>query len=144
VDEIRCGNFVYYDLTQVEIGSCHKDDIAVTLACPIVATHLDRSEIVIYGGAVHLSKDSLTKSGQTIYGEIVQFTKNGWEPIEGAFLKKISQEHGIVHVTPKTSSEILTIGNVIGVLPVHSCLVADMMTAQQTLSGDQIRKMIKI
>ena len=58
-DELRPGNFVFYDWMQHEIGSCTAADIAVCLVCPVVATHPQRNEIVIYGGAVHLSKDSL-------------------------------------------------------------------------------------
>ena len=56
-DEIRPGNFVYYDVMQYHIGSCSLDEIAVAVACPVVAIHPERNEVVIYGGAVHFSKE---------------------------------------------------------------------------------------
>ncbi|MBE0695987.1 MAG: alanine racemase, partial [Anaerolineaceae bacterium] len=56
VDEIRPGNFVFYDTQQMQIGSCQWQDVAVALACPVVALHPERNEIITYGGAVHLSK----------------------------------------------------------------------------------------
>jgi len=59
VDEIRPGNFVFYDLMQLRIGSCRGEDLAVALACPVVGKYEQRGEIVIYGGAVHLSKEAL-------------------------------------------------------------------------------------
>jgi len=59
IDEIRPGNFVFYDLSQYQIGSCTIDQIAVAMACPIVAIHETRNEIVIYGGGVHFSKERL-------------------------------------------------------------------------------------
>ncbi len=38
-DEIRPGNFVYYDVMQYHIGSCQMDDIAVAAACPVVSVY---------------------------------------------------------------------------------------------------------
>ena len=49
VHEIRPGNFVFYDVMQIGIGSCSPDDVAVAMACPVVATHPSRNEIVVYG-----------------------------------------------------------------------------------------------
>ncbi len=143
ISEFRCGNFVYYDLNQVEIGSCIVDQIAVAMACPIVAEHYDRNEVVIYGGAVHFSKD-FVMTPYKHFGQIVSFTQNGWEILDGVFLKKISQEHGIIHLPKNFDKNQFSLSNIIGVLPVHSCLTADLMIGQQTLNGLPIYKMIRI
>jgi len=63
VDEIRPGNFVLYDVKQWLLGACTPNDIAIAVACPIVAKYEQRKEIVIYGGAVHLSKDWIVDKG---------------------------------------------------------------------------------
>ncbi|MDP2889333.1 MAG: alanine racemase, partial [Bacteroidota bacterium] len=39
VDEIRPGNFVFYDLMQFKLGVCKLTDIAVRMVCPVVAVH---------------------------------------------------------------------------------------------------------
>ena len=143
ISEFRCGNFVYYDLTQAAIGSCTVDQIAVAMACPIVAQHFDRNEVVIYGGASHFSKDFI-KNPAKHFGQIVSFNINGWEVLEGAYLKKISQEHGIIHLPKNVDKNKFSLGHLIGILPVHSCLTADLMTGQQTLSGHALDKMIHI
>jgi D-serine deaminase-like pyridoxal phosphate-dependent protein len=73
VDEIRPGNFVFYDLVQQQIGSCSVDKIAVAMACPVVAIHENRNEIVVYGGGVHLSKDIMRDDELgTIFGRVAE------------------------------------------------------------------------
>lgn len=72
VDEIRPGNFVFYDAMQWRLGSCAEEDIAVAVACPVVSRHPDRNELVVYGGAVHLSLSHLQDGhGAPVYGFLV-------------------------------------------------------------------------
>ena len=128
IDEIRPGNFVFYDLMQYYIGVCTLSQIAVALACPVVDIYPQRNEILIYGGGVHLSKEyTLDNDGNKIFGQIVTLNKDGWEVSEAkAVLRNISKEHGIVSVHPDFIKTV-KIGDLVGVLPVHSCLTADLM-----------------
>ncbi|MFD2515349.1 alanine racemase [Pontibacter locisalis] len=139
VDEIRPGNFVFYDLTQQRIGSCSFEDIAVCMACPIVAKHPERHEIILYGGSVHFSKDVLLQEDATSsYGRIVNLKGTSWsEPLEGIDLVSLSQEHGIVRASPELFSKY-QIGDLMGILPVHSCLTADLMRGFRTTEGEAI------
>ena len=73
VDEIRPGNFTFYDVMQYHIGSCSFDEIALTMLCPIVSKHKNRNELVIYGGAVHLSKDSIVTDGHVNFGYVRKY-----------------------------------------------------------------------
>ncbi len=138
VDEMRPGNFVFYDLMQAQIGACALGDIAVAMVCPVVAKHPRRGEAVIYGGSVHFSKDGLTVDGRPCYGRVVQWTGRGWEiPETPVYLKKLSQEHGILQ-GPGRWVEHLQIGQLLAVLPVHSCLTADINKKYVTLAGERI------
>jgi D-serine deaminase-like pyridoxal phosphate-dependent protein len=127
-DEIRPGNFVFYDVMQYHIGSCLLDDIAVAVSCPVVSVYRDRNEIIIYGGAVHLSKEFIeADNGFKLFGYVVEFTKNGWgSPIPGAYVSSLSQEHGTVKMPEKFISKFKP-GDVLGILPVHSCLTANLL-----------------
>ena len=126
-DEIRPGNFVYYDLMQYHLGTCAFDDIAVAVACPVVSVYPLRNELILYGGAVHLSKEFLVENSKKIYGYVVRLTKSGWsEPIPGAYVFSLSQEHGIVKMNTEDLSALQP-GDVLGVLPVHSCLTANLL-----------------
>lgn len=139
VDEIRPGNYVFYDLTQQYIGSCSFDEIAVCMACPVVAIHPERNEIILYGGSVHFSKDVLQQEdGSSCFGRIVELTESGWTaPKEGIMLVSLSQEHGIVKASD-AELEKYKIGDLLYVLPVHSCLTADAMRGYTTLEGEQL------
>lgn len=139
INEMGPGNFVFYDLMQVNLGSCKREDIAVALAVPVVDIHLGRKEILVHGGAVHLAKDVLTEpDGSKNFGEVVFLTENGWEfPSQRSYLKSISQEHGLI----KASDELLAkvkIGDLLGILPIHSCMTADCMGAYLNLNGQTI------
>ena len=48
---------------QLELGSCGEADVAAAVACPVVAVHAVRLEVVVYGGAIHLSKEDFVSSG---------------------------------------------------------------------------------
>jgi len=144
IDEIRPGNFVFYDLMQHNLGVCDIEDIAVKVVCPVVAKHVSRNEIVIYGGAVHFSKDTLQNTdGKELYGRVIISqdeqkvlldTKN--------YLSRLSQEHGIIKVTP-TNFKKIKVGDLVEIIPVHSCLTANMMGHMITTEGEFIEMMPK-
>lgn len=137
VDEIRPGNFVFYDLTQNIIGSNDLNEIAIAMACPIVAKHIDRNEIVVYGGGVHFSKDRIEDpENGIIFGRIVEKKGESWGScIPKMFLKSLSQEHGVVSV-PKAMINDYKIGDLLWILPVHSCMAADLMKEFHTTNGE--------
>jgi D-serine deaminase-like pyridoxal phosphate-dependent protein len=141
IDEIRPGNFVFYDLMQYRIGSCTAGQIAVAMACPVVAIHKERNEMVIYGGAVHFSKERIEDPlGGTIYGQAVEDSMEGWgETIGGMYLTRLSQEHGTVKV-PDHLIDIYKIGDIVTILPVHSCLTSYQMKSYVTICGKIISR----
>jgi D-serine deaminase-like pyridoxal phosphate-dependent protein len=135
IDEMRPGNFVFYDLYQYHLGACNFNQVAVAMACPVVAKHPEKDKVIIHGGAVHFSKDQLPGP---LYGRIVQLNENGWSsPIEGMEVISLSQEHGTVQVTPAQMDEI-SIGDVLTIIPIHSCLTGNLMRGYQTLDGKQL------
>ncbi len=141
VDEIRPGNFVFYDATQFAIGSCSEEQIAVAVACPVVAKHQERQELIIYGGAVHLSKDVLVQlfdfwGEKPTYGAIALPGDSGWGPIlPNAYVAGVAQEHGIVKVSQEIFERV-NIGDLLMVIPVHSCLTAHLLRKYVTLEGE--------
>lgn len=146
-DEMRPGNFVFYDWMQQEIGSCTTDQIAVCLACPVVAIHSDRNEVVIYGGGVHLSKDliiekDLLGKDQKCFGKMVTLQEEGWNTEVMGNVVRLSQEHGIIKMSDKELARV-KVGDVIGVIPVHSCLTADLQGYYLSTTGERIDKMTK-
>ncbi|RUT77926.1 alanine racemase [Ancylomarina longa] len=145
IDEIRPGNFVFYDVMQYVLGSCDENQIAVAMACPIIARNIDRKELVIYGGAIHLSKEYLEadEEGTKLFGSIVRISENGWgEILGGAYLASLSQEHGIIRCSDGLFDSF-QIGDLIGILPVHSCLTANLMGQYLSTDGNWLEMMPK-
>ena len=144
VDEIRPGNFVFYDLMQHKLGSCTIDNIAVRVACPVVSTHSSRNEVVIYGGAVHLSKEQITNTdGKPLYGRVI-VKKEGKEILldDKNYVSSLSQEHGIIKV-PQKDFGYYKVGELIEIIPVHSCLTADLLGNYLCSDGNIISMMSK-
>ncbi len=128
IDELRPGNFVFYDSMQYLLGSCSLTDIAIALACPVTARYEKRKEIVVYGGAIHLSHDSaIHPDGFTFYGFIARLRGNKWDVLpESNYVKSISQEHGVVKLQDSVFDSV-KIGDLIAILPIHSCMTANSM-----------------
>ncbi len=144
VDEIRPGNFIFYDLMQFNLGVCAVEDIAVKIVCPVVSKHILRNEIVIYGGAVHLSKESIMNvNGKGTFGRIIIW-KDGekilLDPLN--YVSKLSQEHGILKVIHNQFKNF-NVGDLVEIVPVHSCLAANLMGHYKTNDGDIISMMPK-
>lgn len=138
-DEIRPGNFVFYDLMQYRIGSCTTGQIAVAMACPVVSVQNERNEIIIHGGAVHFSKEKIMNENNIAsYGKVVKLSGDGWKWTgKNEFLSSLSQEHGIVKLEPDTIKKIKP-GDLVGIIPVHSCLTANLMRGYLTTEGEEI------
>lgn len=139
IDEIRPGNFVFYDVMQFALGSCTLDEIAVALVCPVVAVHPTRLEAVIYGGAVQLSKEQtlLPPDPKPIYGLVIRWDGHHWNTANLlGMISSLSQEHGIISLTQAGCN--LKPGDLVAVLPVHSCLTASLMRNYYTLDGELI------
>lgn len=134
VDRVSAGNYVFYDLMQYQLGSCTLDDIAVCMACPILEKNIDLQTVVVHGGAVHFSKETLEMDGNMVFGKSVALNYDEWETGFNGALISISQEHGTVQLD-SNSFQKAQIGDFIGILPIHSCLTADAMGAYLSTEG---------
>lgn len=133
VDELRPGNFVFYDAMQWNLGSCNFNDIAVCVYAPVVAVYPKRNEIIAYAGTVHLTKEYIEVNDSKIYGLVVELSDGSWSyPIPNSFVTRVTQEHSVVHVDNEFIEKIKP-GNLVGIIPVHSCLTADAMKSYYIL-----------
>jgi D-serine deaminase-like pyridoxal phosphate-dependent protein len=138
VDEIRPGNFPYFDIMQVEIRSCSVNDVGAVVACPIVSIYPARQQVVIYGGGVHLSKESIIDHlGRKSFGSIALPTRDGWEILPAlSYVCSLSQEHGVLQVDTEVCDRF-RIGDLALILPVHSCMSADLLKVGMVIPSGQ-------
>ncbi|MBT8219185.1 MAG: alanine racemase [Bacteroidia bacterium] len=144
-DEIRPGNFVFYDLAQWQIGSNSLEEIAVAMACPVVAKHPERSEIVLYGGGAHFAKDRIKlQNGKVVWGLLVEHSghsKDSWKDMNDFnWMTSMSQEHGILH-TSETIMEKTKVGDILTILPIHSCMAGLAMGQYLSTGGEIIERL---
>lgn len=65
--------------------------------------------------------------------------KNGWGPIiQGAQVISLTQEHGVIRFTNAESLDQFKIGDLVIVIPVHSCLVVPLLFSFLSTSGKVI------
>lgn len=127
VDEVRPGNYVFYDLTAVRLGLVDRADLALGIAAQIIAVN-DRFAIANVGSKT-LSSDlgahgtSATKS----FGEA--WTLDGAFPLAVA---KLSEEHAFLTYDGARPS----VGTSVLILPNHSCPVANLSGGLHILGKD--------
>jgi D-serine deaminase-like pyridoxal phosphate-dependent protein len=142
IDELSPGNNIFYDLMQLEIGSCSEDKVAYAVACTVAQLKEEANEVVIYGGAVHFSKDRILQNNEEVFGIAIDLNENGFGPVhKGRRLVRLSQEHGILRGDTEWVKN-LTPGDPVYIIPAHSCLSANLFDHYQSLDGMRIEKRI--
>ncbi|MEW6649553.1 MAG: alanine racemase [Chloroflexota bacterium] len=143
LDEIRPGNFVFYDAQMLQLGVCREEDVAAAVACPLVTLHPQRGEAVVYGGAIHLSKDTVQVDGKNIFGWVVDVHDAGWSlRSPDAYAARLSQEHGVLSL-PLNRIAAMRPGQLVGIIPAHVCLTVSALGCYRTLEGDWIETLVK-
>ncbi len=131
VDEVRPGNYVFYDAFQATIGSCRREDCAVSVLATVIGSYPDRGEAIIDAGALALSKDLGPDHIDPQFGfGIVCHTNMHPLPMR---LIALSQEHGKL----ETSSPP-PVGTRLRIIPNHSCLTAAMYDVYHVIENGNV------
>ncbi len=133
VDEIRPGNFVFFDAMQLAAGACAGGDLAFAIRAVVAGVYPDRGQAVLRCGAVHMSKDSFLMRGRRLFG-LGALPSGGFAgpPEESLPVVGLSQEHALMETSG--GSDIRP-GMEVFVYPAHSCLAAACFSFY--LSGDR-------
>jgi len=127
-DEVRPGNYVFYDAFQATIGSCSLDDVAVSVLTTVVGSYPERRNLIVDAGALALSKDTSPDHLAPGFGYgIVCDERLRPLPLK---LIALSQEHG------KVEGDLhLPVGTRLRIIPNHSCLTAAMYETYFAVEG---------
>jgi D-serine deaminase-like pyridoxal phosphate-dependent protein len=122
IDEVRAGNYIFFDLTQVAIGSSSVQDCALSVLAAVVHRDMARGHVVLDAGAIALSKDRgpVDVNGPDHYGRVLDLDGDDL----GVHVSSLSQEHGTVWVRDAATLDRLKVGERVRVLANHSCLTA--------------------
>ena len=122
ITELRPGNYVFLDRTQVGLGSATYSDCALFIVATVVSRPAGDRVILDCGSK------TLTSDGARGFGELpgygsVFMSSNENEPDPTIVIERVSEEHATCRV-PESSP--LRPGDRVRVLPNHACTVANL------------------
>lgn len=137
VDEITPGNFVFYDWIQVQIGSCIADEVALFAKLPVAQRKSHSHSAILHGGAAHLSKDFVITNGNKNFGQCIEYSPDKKVSVqENSYISALSQEHATLVNLQHGTDRAVTI------IPIHSCLTANLFDHYLTPEGKRIEKRV--
>jgi D-serine deaminase-like pyridoxal phosphate-dependent protein len=132
VDELRPGNYIFYDVIQTSLGSCTIDDCALSVLATVIGKPaLDRT--IIDAGAKALALDKITNPNS-------QFSGHGYINDKNAVIARVSEEHGVmIH-----QGEAFRIGEKLRIIPNHACVVMNLFDKVYLVDVDKVIDEYKI
>jgi D-serine deaminase-like pyridoxal phosphate-dependent protein len=130
-DEVRPGNYVFYDAFQATLGSCSLADCAVSVLTTVVGSYPERGNVIVDAGALAMSKDSGPAHIEPEFGYGVVCDEH-LKPLPMK-LVALSQEHGKI----ETSTRV-PVGTRLRIIPNHSCLTAAMFDTYHVLDNGRV------
>ena len=130
-DEVRPGNYIFFDAAQATLGSCRREDVAVSVLATVIGSYPHRSEAIVDAGALALSKDLGPDHIDPRFGYGI-LCDLALHPLD-ARIVSLSQEHGKIAMRNPPP-----VGRRVRIIPNHSCLTAAMYDAYHVLEGGTV------
>ena len=143
ITEVRPGNYVFFDYTQVALGTCQVSDCAMTAISRVIGKYDEY--LVIDAGAAALSKDlgPTHLEAETSFGKIYS-SYNKHELNTALRIYSLSQEHGKVKFSDSSIAQNHNIDEILRILPNHSCLTANLHDCYNVMKDNEIIDQWKI
>ena len=120
IDEVRPGNYIFFDAFQATLGSCGFEDCALTVLTAV--THISRTlrSVVVDAGAIAISKDRgpVEFDPDCGYGRVLDLAGKDLS----LRIDSLSQEHGVLRAEDDSLFDLLKVGTRLRILANHSCL----------------------
>ncbi|MBM3771118.1 MAG: hypothetical protein FJW27_07490 [Acidimicrobiia bacterium] len=139
LSEMRPGNYVYYDRTQVALGSARLDQCALTVLSTVVTTHGDR--VILDAGSKTLSSDLIARAGCPGYGVVFTDLASVDTINEDLHIDRLSEEHATVRVSGGTAPRP---GDRVRILPNHACVVSNLANEVALVAGTHVVERIPV
>jgi len=139
--EMRPGNYVYFDRTQVGLGAAAPSECALTVHATVVSKPA-ADRIILDCGSKTLSSDAargfVAAPG---YGSVLASIERD-EPDETLLVERLSEEHATVRVL--TGRTTLEPGDRVRVLPNHACVVSNLVDEIRLVEGLRVVETIQV
>lgn len=140
ITELRPGNYIYYDRTQVGLAAAGYDDCALTVLARVVSRPAGDRLILDCGSKTLTSDQARGFGSHGGYGTVFE-SVTSQAPDERLAIERLSEEHANVRVTGETP---LKPGALVRVLPNHACVVSNLMDAVWLVDGERVLEALPI
>jgi D-serine deaminase-like pyridoxal phosphate-dependent protein len=135
ITELRPGNYIYYDRTQVGLGAASWSDCALTVLARVVSRPA-ADRIVLDCGSKTLTNDLARGFGAVAgYGAVLQDVQ-AEAPDDGLLVERLSEEHA--------GESPLRPGDLVRVVPNHSCVVSNLMDTVWVVDGEAVVDQLEV
>lgn len=136
IDEIRPGNYIFFDGYQATLGSCEFKDTALTVLTAVINKNVSQRKLVVDAGAIAISKDRgpVDLDAACGYGHVLDLDGNE----TGMRVTSLSQEHGEISAGDSYAFDHLKVGDRVRILANHSCLTAAQHSHYNVLEAGKI------
>jgi D-serine deaminase-like pyridoxal phosphate-dependent protein len=142
ITEMRPGNYIYFDRTQVSLGAAGWDDCALTVLARVVTVPAT-DRIILDCGSKTLTNDLARGFTATPgYGAILTAVDGVQAPRTNLLVERLSEEHANVRVQDGESS--LRPGDLVRVVPNHSCVVSNLVDSAWMVDGMDVLEPLRI
>jgi D-serine deaminase-like pyridoxal phosphate-dependent protein len=138
ITELRPGNYVFHDRTQVGLGVVDWPDCALRVHASVTSFPAP-DRLVLDCGSKVLSSDAARGFAPTPGFGVILGPEG--QPDPGLLIERLSEEHAVVRVTGPTR---LRIGDRVTVIPNHSCVVANLSNLYVVAEGDSVLETGKV
>lgn len=133
ITELRPGNYVFHDRTQVGLGVVGWEGCALRIHASVVSFPAP-DRLVLDSGSKVLSSDGARAFAGAAAGYGAILGADG-QPDEGLTIERLSEEHAVVRVTGDTR---LRIGDRVTIVPNHACVVANLANEYVVADGEHV------
>ena len=142
ITELRPGNYVYFDRTQVALGAASLDDCALTVLASVVSKPA-ADRIILDCGSKTLTNDQargiMPAAG---YGAVLAGVGDAGRQVDETLtIERLSEEHATVRASGGTRLEP---GHRVCVVPNHSCVVSNLVDTVRLVEGDRVVETIPV
>jgi D-serine deaminase-like pyridoxal phosphate-dependent protein len=134
VTEMRPGNYVFFDRTQVGLGAATVDDCALWIVATVVSRPA-ATRVVFDAGSKTLTNDGLRGFGTHVGHGLVCRDLSATIPDASIVIERLSEEHAVARVPADCT---LHIGDRVRILPNHSCVVSNLMDELLVVEGTTV------
>lgn len=136
ITEIRPGNYVFFDNTQVMLGVCDLSDCALSVLASVVSVQSDY--VVTDAGASTLTRDVGASHIDPNQGYGVVLSSVNTDTPAQAKIVSLSHVHGKIQFANPSSHSSFTPGDHIRIIPNHSCLTTNLFDHYYIIDGNRV------